>query len=139
ITNDPWLCAGHLFDIALVTPAFHEGRLIGLMGTVGHVSDIGGTKDYLHPREVFEEGLQIPPMKLYSAGEPDSSLFTLLGENVRNPSQVIGDIHAFVAANALGEQRLLSFVREYGMHDLRALASVVTKRSEQAMREAITA
>lgn len=137
ITNDPWLCAGHLFDIALVTPVFHEGRLIGLMGTVGHVADIGGTKDYLHPREIFEEGLQIPPMKLYSAGEPDESLFTLLGENVRNPSQVIGDIHSFVAANALGSTRLLSFVREYGMHDLRALASVVTKRSEDAMRAAI--
>ncbi|MER5393461.1 hydantoinase B/oxoprolinase family protein [Saccharopolyspora sp. NPDC002686] len=137
ITNDPWLCAGHLFDIALVTPVFHEGRLIGLMGTVGHVADIGGTKDYLHPREIFEEGLQIPPMKLYSAGEPDESLFTLLGENVRNPSQVIGDIHSFVAANALGAARLLSFVREYGMHDLQALASVVTKRSEDAMRAAI--
>ncbi len=45
ITNDPWLCAGHLFDIAVVTPVFSDGRLVGLMGTVGHVSDIGGTKD----------------------------------------------------------------------------------------------
>jgi 5-oxoprolinase (ATP-hydrolysing) len=139
ITNDPWLCAGHLFDVAVVTPAFHEGRLVGLMGTVGHVSDIGGTKDSLHPREIFEEGLQIPPMKLYEAGVPNETLFRLLGENVRNPRQVIGDIHSFVAANALGAERLLSFVREYGMHDLRALASVVTRRSEEAMREAISA
>jgi 5-oxoprolinase (ATP-hydrolysing) len=68
ITNDPWLCAGHLFDIAIVTPCFRDGRLVGLMGTVGHVSDIGGTKDALKAREIYEEGLQIPPMKLYEAG-----------------------------------------------------------------------
>ena len=47
ITNDPWLCAGHLFDIAIVTPVFRDGKVVGLMGTVGHVSDIGGTKDSL--------------------------------------------------------------------------------------------
>ncbi len=49
ITNDPWLCAGHLFGIAIVTPAFRDGRIVGLMGTVGHVLDIGGTKDSLIP------------------------------------------------------------------------------------------
>src|SRR5262249_41446884 len=48
ITNDPWLCAGHLFDIAVLTPVFRGGRLIGMIGTVGHVSDIGGTKDSLN-------------------------------------------------------------------------------------------
>ena len=51
VTNDPWLCAGHLFDIAVVTPAFKDGRLVGLMGTVGHVADIGGTKASLSVRE----------------------------------------------------------------------------------------
>ena len=49
ITNDPWLCAGHLFDIAVVTPVFHDGRLVALTATVGHVGDIGGTKDSLEP------------------------------------------------------------------------------------------
>ncbi|MBI3513264.1 MAG: hydantoinase B/oxoprolinase family protein, partial [Proteobacteria bacterium] len=139
VTNDPWLCAGHLFDIAVVTPVFRAGRVVALMGTVGHVSDIGGTKDSLHAREVYEEGLQIPPMKLFRAGVPSEDFFSLFAENVRNSAQVLGDLHALVAANALGAERLLAFMDDYGMHDLSALAAVVQARAERAMRDAIQA
>jgi 5-oxoprolinase (ATP-hydrolysing)/N-methylhydantoinase A len=139
VTNDPWLCAGHLFDIAVLTPVFSGGCLVGHVGTVGHVSDIGGTKDWLRAREVFEEGLQIPPMKLLRAGAPNEDLLTLIAENVRNPAQVLGDIHSFIAANAVGAERLIAFMGEYGMHDLVALAAVLQGKSEQAMREAIRA
>lgn len=139
ITNDPWLCAGHLFDIAIVTPCFREGRLVGLMGTVGHVSDIGGTKDALKAREIYEEGLQIPPMKLYEAGRPNETLLRLIGQNVRGGEQVLGDIHAFIAANSIGAERLLAFMDDYGMEDLGALAEVVQGLSERAMRDAIRA
>jgi 5-oxoprolinase (ATP-hydrolysing) len=139
VTNDPWLCAGHLFDIAVVTPVFREGRVVALLGTVGHVGDIGGTKDSLRAREIFEEGVQIPPMKLYRRGVPSEDLFTLLGENVRKPEEVLGDIFSFVGANQLGAERLVQFMDDYGMHDLRALAAVVQNRAEAAMREAIRA
>ncbi len=137
ITNDPWLCAGHLFDIAIVTPVFLDGRVVGLLGTVGHVSDIGGTKDALHAREIYEEGLQIPPMKICAGGQLNETLIQLLHQNVRNGDQVVGDVLSFVGANALGGERLLAFMRDYGMQDLRALATVVQSRSEKAMREAI--
>jgi 5-oxoprolinase (ATP-hydrolysing)/N-methylhydantoinase A len=137
VTNDPWLCAGHLFDIAIVTPIFRGTTLVALVGTVGHVGDIGGTKDSLRAREVYEEGIQIPPMMLYRAGVANDDLLTLIAENVRKHEEVLGDIHAFVAANALGAERLLAFMADYGMHDLRALAQVVQARSEQAMRTAI--
>lgn len=139
VTNDPWLCAGHLFDIAIVTPAFKGNRLVGFMGSVGHVGDIGGTKDSLRAREIYEEGLQIPPMKLYRANAANEDLFALIQENVRNPAHVIGDIHSMVAANAVGCERLLAFMDEYGMHDLTALAAVVQGRAERAMRDAIRA
>jgi 5-oxoprolinase (ATP-hydrolysing)/N-methylhydantoinase A len=139
ITNDPWLCAGHLFDIALVTPVFRDGVLVALMGTVGHVGDIGGTKDSLRAREIYDEGFQIPPMMLYRAGRPNEDLLTLIGENVRKSEEVLGDIHAFVAANAQGAEQLAAFMADYGMHDLRALASVVQTRAEQAVRAAIAA
>lgn len=138
ITNDPWLCAGHLFDIAIVTPVFMEGRMVGLLGTVGHVSDIGGTKDSLRAREIYEEGLQIPPMKFSDAGHVNDTLVSLLRQNVRNGEQVLGDLHSFIAANAMGGERLMSFMRDYGMRDLSALAEVVQSRSEKAMREAIS-
>src|SRR5436190_4508444 len=139
VTNDQWLCAGHLFDIAVLTPVFRDGRLVGLVGTVGHVSDIGGTKDSLKAREIYEEGIQIPPMKLFRAGVANDDLFTLLAENVRNPAQVLGDVHSFVAANAVGAERLSAFMDEYGIHNLEALAAVLQGRSEKAMREAIAA
>jgi 5-oxoprolinase (ATP-hydrolysing)/N-methylhydantoinase A len=139
VTNDPWLCAGHLFDIAVVTPVFRNGTLVALTGTVGHVGDIGGTKDSLRAREIYEEGIQIPPMMLYRAGVPNDDLFTLIAENVRKNEEVLGDIHSFIAANALGAERLLAFMDEYGMHDLRALARVVQTRAETAMRDAIRA
>lgn len=137
ITNDPWLCAGHLFDIAVVTPVFRRGVLVALTATVGHVGDIGGTKDSLRAREIYDEGFQIPPMFLYRAGVPNDDLFTLLAENVRKSEEVLGDVYSFVAANQLGADRLVTFMDDYGMHDLRALATVVQNRSETAMREAI--
>jgi 5-oxoprolinase (ATP-hydrolysing) len=110
VTNDPWLCAGHLFDIAVVTPVFHGGRLVALTATVGHVGDIGGTKDSLRAREIYDEGVQIPPMMLYRAGVPNEDLFTLLAENVRKSEEVLGDIHSFLAANRLGADRLTAFM-----------------------------
>ena len=139
ITNDPWLCAGHLFDIAVITPVFRGTHLVALTATVGHVGDIGGTKDSLRAREIYDEGFQIPPMMLYRAGVPNDDLLALLHENVRKPDEVLGDLHSFVAANQLGAERLVAFMNDYGMHDLRALAAVVQDRSEHAMRDAIRA
>ena len=139
ITNDPWLCAGHLFDIAIVTPVFCKDVLIGLTATVAHVADIGGTKNQRTTRELYEEGLQIPPMRLFDQGVPNETLFRLMAENVRGSEQVIGDVHSLVAANEIGARRLLSFMDDYGMSDLRALTSVIQRRSERAMRDAVRA
>jgi 5-oxoprolinase (ATP-hydrolysing) len=139
LTNDPWLCAGHLFDIAVVTPVFRDGRVVALAGTVGNVSDIGGTRDWLHAREVYEEGFQIPPMKLVDAGVPNRTLLTLLEKNVRGADQVVGDIFSFVAANEIAARGLLALMDDYGMADLTAFAAVVQGRSEAAMRAAIRA
>ncbi|MBT53365.1 MAG: methylhydantoinase [Mameliella sp.] len=137
ITNDPWLCAGHLFDIAVVTPVFADGRLVALIGTVGHVSDIGGTKDAIRAREIYEEGLQIPPMKFMDGGQVNETLVQMIDQNVRGADQVIGDIQSFIAANTLGADRLGAFMSEYGMSDLRGMSQLVQRLSEQAMREAV--
>jgi 5-oxoprolinase (ATP-hydrolysing) len=139
ITNDPWLCAGHLFDVAVVTPVFREGKVVALLGTVGHVSDIGGSRDAYAVREVYDEGLQIPPMKLYHAGKADETLLRLLRHNVRGAEQVLGDLQSFVTANAIGAERVQAFMHDYGMEDLGALANVVQDLSERAMRDAIRA
>ncbi|MEX2542070.1 MAG: hydantoinase B/oxoprolinase family protein [Trueperaceae bacterium] len=139
VTNDPWLCAGHLFDVALVTPVFRHGDLVALVGSIAHCSDIGGTRHYQSVREVYEEGLQIPPMKLYEAGVPNASLFALIERNVRKGEMVLGDIQAQHSANKVAMHRLLSFMEAYELNDLRALAYEVQSRAEGAMREAVAA
>lgn len=139
ITNDPWVCAGHLFDLAVVTPVYRRGRLAALVGSIAHCSDIGGTKDSWRAREVYDEGLQIPPLKLYRRGELNRELAALVRRNVRNPEMVFGDIQAQVGANRVGAERLLAFMTEYGLESLEPLAQEVQTRAEAAMREAIAA
>ena len=139
VTNDPWECAGHLFDIAVVTPVFSDGRVVALAATVGHVADIGGLRNGLAAREVFEEGLQIPPMRLLRGGEENEDIFRLMFHNVREPAQVLGDVRSLVTANARGAAQVLRFLSEYGLRDLRALAALLQDRSEAAMRAAIAA
>ncbi len=138
-TNDPWLASGHLYDIAVVTPVFHEGRVVGHVGLIGHVTDIGGTKDHDSASELYEEGFQIPPMKLYRAGEPNQDLFTLLRENIRDAHMVEADLRALVAASRLAANRLREFLAEYRFDDLSPLAHIFHGRSEAAMRHAIRA
>ena len=139
ITNDPWICAGHLFDVAVVTPVYRSGRLVGLVGSIAHWSDIGGTKDPGHAREIYEEGLQIPPLKLYRAGRLNEDLVTLIRHNVRNPQMVFGDLQAQVASNHVGAERLLTLMSEYDLETLEPLAEEVQRRAEHAMRRAIRA
>lgn len=139
ITNDPWVCAGHLFDLAVVTPVYRRGRLAALVGSIAHCSDIGGTKDSWRAREVYDEGLQIPPLKLYRRGELNRELAALIRRNVRNPEMVFGDIQAQVGANRVGAERLLAFMAEYGLESLEALAHEVQARAEGAMRQAVAA
>jgi len=139
VTNDPWVCAGHLFDLAVVTPVYRRGQLAGLVGSIAHCSDIGGTKDSWRAREVYEEGLQIPPRKLYRGGVLNEDLAALIRSNVRNPEMVFGDIQAQVGANRVGAERLLAFMDEYRLDTLAPLAREVQDRAEGAMRRAIAA
>jgi 5-oxoprolinase (ATP-hydrolysing) len=139
VTNDPWICAGHLYDVALVTPVFRKDRVVGLVGSIAHCSDVGGSLDALGVREIYEEGIQIPPMKLHRAGVPNEEVYELIRANVRKGDMVIGDLQAQISANNVGADRLVRFMDEYGLEDLTELASVVQNRAEQAMRDSIRA
>jgi 5-oxoprolinase (ATP-hydrolysing)/N-methylhydantoinase A len=139
VTNDPWMCAGHLYDVAVVTPVFRRGELVGLVGSIGHCSDIGGTRDSLNVREVYDEGLQIPPLRLYRRGMLNEDLVAMIRANVRRPEMVLGDIQAQVSSNQVGANRLVAFMDEYGLDSLAPLAREVQTRAERAMRDAIRA
>lgn len=137
ITNDPWMGTGHLPDINIVKPIFRGGRLIAFAAAVSHVVDIGGRGSSVAMRDIFEEGLQIPPMKLLDAGQPNETLLALIAKNVRAPEAVLGDIWAQVASADLIERRLLSLLKEYELADIADLANAIMDRSETAMRGAI--
>jgi 5-oxoprolinase (ATP-hydrolysing)/N-methylhydantoinase A len=139
VTNDPWICAGHLPDICVITPIFYQGQLVGFSGTVAHAIDIGGTTDGRKAREIYEEGFRLPIMKLYDQGKPDETIFELLAANVRNPTQVIGDLEAEVTANEVGAKRVTELLAEYGLTDLQALSRIIQGRVEEAMRASIAA
>jgi 5-oxoprolinase (ATP-hydrolysing)/N-methylhydantoinase A len=137
ITNDPWLASGHLYDCAVVTPVFRDGVLIGHVGTIGHVTNIGGTKRPNEAYELYEEGLQIPPMKLLKAGLLNEDLVAILRANVRDADMVVADLQALASSSNVGARRLQEFLAEYCLPDLSPLGQIFHDRSETAMREVI--
>ncbi len=137
ITNDPWKGTGHLFDLTVVTPAFDGDRLVALFACTAHVADIGGNGPDLGSRDVFAEGLFIPIMPLCNRGKIEPWLINLLRANSREPDRLEGDVHALLASNQAGINRLMRMMEEYGIRDLDALSAHILQSSDRSMREAI--
>ncbi|HEX6212140.1 MAG TPA: hydantoinase B/oxoprolinase family protein [Methylomirabilota bacterium] len=139
ITNDPWKTSGHLNDVTICSPIFRGERCVAFFASTCHTADIGGHVLSAEAREVYEEGLQIPLLKLYEAGRPNETLVAMIRENTRLPEMVLGDFHAQIAGGAVGGERLLEFMDEFGLERLEPLADEIIGRTERALREAIRA
>jgi N-methylhydantoinase B len=139
ITNDPWLSAGHFFDITVYTPVFNRGRVIAFFGSTIHHTDIGGYGVGAGARDVHEEGLWIPIAKLYEAGKPNALLHDIIRHNVRTPDHVFGDLAAQVSSGRVGAERLLALLERHKLDDIDGLSDEIITRSERATREAIRA
>jgi len=137
ITNDPWMTAGHLHDITVVSPVFHRGRIIGLLGCCCHQVDIGGLGQGPDAKSIFEEGLQIPIMKLVSQGRINEDLMEILRANVRTPLQAEGDVLSYIAANETGARRLCAMLDEFDLEALDEVADYIIERSLVATRREI--
>src|SRR5215471_21206211 len=138
ITNDPWMTAGQINDITLVTPIFvNDERVVAYFANTCHMVDIGGRILSAEAREVYEEGLYIPIMKLFQRGRRNEELFQLLLANVRTPREVEGDLHAMASCNDVGGNQLLEFMREFSLDSIDPLAEAIIDRSERATRSAI--
>ncbi|HXG16266.1 MAG TPA: hydantoinase B/oxoprolinase family protein, partial [Calidithermus sp.] len=107
ITNDPWRTSGHLNDVTICTPVFRGPECVAFFASTCHTADIGGHVLSAEAREVYEEGLFIPVLKLYEAGRPNDTLMAMIRANVRVPDMVLGDFHAQIAGGAVGGARLL--------------------------------
>ncbi len=136
ITNDPWIGTGHLPDINIAVPIFKDNRIVAFSATVAHSPDIGGRLRSPGIRELYEEGLRLPPLKLLHAGEADCAVERIIRSNVRVPEQVMGDIWAQVSANRMLSERLCDLLEETKI-DLTELGREIQLRSETAMRSAI--
>ena len=137
VTNDPWKGTGHLYDLVIVSPSFLDGRIVALFACTAHLVDMGGIGQSPEGRQIYHEGLFIPLLKLARAGEMNEDLLAMMRANVREPVQVIGDVYALIACNDIGSRRLLSMMREFGLHDLDMLGDEIITRSRRAMAEAI--
>jgi len=135
-TNNPWWIMGHLNDIAIVAPLFHRGRLVAFAECMAHMADIGGSLSGA-PREVFEEGLIIPPLKVLDRGRENATFFSMLEANVRVPRQVAGDVRALVAGCAVMGRKLSEFLDRHALADLGDLGATIRARSERTMRRAL--
>lgn len=139
ITNDPWMSAGHFFDITVLSPIFRGDRLIGYAGSTIHHTDIGGYGIGSGARDIHEEGLWIPVLKLYEAGVPNATLFEIVKRNVRTPEALLGDLGAQVSSGMIAAQRLNALCDRYGLDDIEQLADEIIDRSEAATRDSIRA
>jgi N-methylhydantoinase B len=137
MTNDPWLSAGHFFDITMLTPVFNGARHIGYVGSTIHHTDIGGYGIGAGARDVHEEGLWIPPLKFFERGVPNATLHDIIRRNVRTPDHVFGDLAAQVSSGTAGAERLVAMCKRYGIEDIETLSDEIIHRSEQATRAAI--
>jgi len=132
ITNDPWLGTGHLHDLTVVTPAFHNGKIVGLFANTAHVIDIGGLGMGPEGRSVYEEGMYIPIVKCFDQNQPNETFFDFIRAGSRLPVELEGDIYSLCACNDAGAKRLVEMMDEFEMTSLDALAGFIFESSHRA-------
>src|SRR5919197_3797327 len=130
MTNDPYTGGGtHLSDVTLVVPIFYDGALVAFATSKAHWTEVGG-KDpgswTTDSTEIFQEGLQLPCVKLYEGGRPVQGTIDTIAANVRLPDMTLGDMHAQAAALRLGERRFHELCGKYGVDVvLRSMAALL--------------
>lgn len=137
VVNDPYLTAGQLLDITVLTPVWRNGGIIAYFGSTIHHTDVGGYGIGAGGRDVHEEGLWIPVCKLMSRGKPNDDVWRIILANVRTPDLVTGDLHAQIASAEMAGTRLARLCDDHGLSDIESLADEILDRSEAAVRESI--
>jgi len=141
LLNDPFQGGTHLPDVTLVSTVSHEGKIVGYAVSRAHHADVGGMTPGSMPagaREIQQEGLRLPPIRLASDGEVDTDVENLFLANVRNPEERRADLRAQVAANERGAERVGDLLAEHGDRLLAAFDAVIDysrERVEAALRE----
>ena len=140
IVNDPYLGGTHLMDVRFVKPFFYQGELFSWLANTGHWPDTGGAVPggfSANATEVEQEGLRLPPVKLFKKGEMDEEILSIILSNIRIADQRIGDIKAQAAALMVGERRLTELLDRYGRDTVERAIAELRARAEKQMRAKI--
>lgn len=140
ITNDPYIGGTHLQDIVLLRPYFWQGRLTAVLANTGHWMDVGGmTPGGWAPQatEVYQEGILIPPLRLYRRGQLDESALKVILANTRLPDQNRADLVSMANSLNMGAQQLGRLIAQYGLGTFEQCLSELVERSEHHMRSYI--
>ncbi len=140
ILNDPYISGSHLQDVTLVSPYFVDGELYALLANTGHWMDIGGSVAggwAPQAQEIHEEGIIIPPVRLYEGGKRVEGLVKMFLANVRLPEQISGDLAAMTNVFDVGRRGLDKLIDRYGVGTVRACIDEMMSRSESQMRSHI--
>ena len=141
LVNDPYSGGTHLMDMGMVKPYFHRGKLLFWMANRGHWPDMGGMTPggfAARSTEVYQEGLRIPPVKLFNAGELNEDVFTILMSNIRVPEERLGDYKSHLASFAVGERRVAALLEKYGADTVLACMAELKQRSRQQMESTLS-
>ena len=139
ITNDPWIASGHLIDISIAAPIFHRDRIVGYTLCIVHHLDMGGRMSTLESKDMYEEGLKIPILKLFDEGRLNETVFDFMRANIRVPEKVLGDVRAQLVANNVCSRSLKALLEEYRLDGLETLGAEVIERTESSLRRKIAA
>lgn len=140
ITNNPYLGGSHLPDMCVITPVFWQANLIAVVANMAHHVDVGGLTPgsmATHATEIYQEGIRVPPVKLFSTGQLDDELLAVLLTNIRTADKTRGDIMAQVAANRLGERRIHELLEEWGTQRFEVSTRALVDYAERRTRAAI--
>lgn len=140
IMNDSYLAGSHLNDITIISPIFFKGELVGFSATRAHWLDIGA-KDPGSPMdaiEIFQEGLRIPPTKIYDEGNPCKDIIKLITMNSRLSDSALGDMNAQIAACRTGEKRVNDIMKKHGVDTFRRSIKDIFTQSEIMDKEQIS-
>ena len=139
IMNDPFDGGMHLPDIFIFKPVYYEKERIAFAATICHHTDVGGRvagSNAADSTECYQEGLRIPPLKLYERGEPNETLFKMIEKNVRVPILVLGDMRAQLSACHIGEKAFLELVDQYGVSASKTYLQEIVDYTERLTRAA---
>lgn len=142
LVNHPEICGQHLNNMAVYTPFFWEGKLISFLAVRAHWIDVGGGSTGFgssNTRDVYEEGLQVRSVKIYSQGKPNSEVLRLIEDNIRFPESSLGDLRAQIACCRTGEERLEQLCRKYGGARFQAAVQAIWTQTDKLVRAAVRA